>query len=83
MVLCLGRGRRGLVRCGDFGANVVQGASVLGVTGSSVAKTMVREGVSVPNVIGSKTDVVGGISGFAVLLGLGSNCFGGIESGWI
>lgn len=67
MVLCLGRGRRGLVRCGDFGANVVQGASVLGVTGSSVAKT----------------DVVGGISGFAVLLGLGSNCFGGIESGWI
>lgn len=84
MDLCLGRGRRVLGRCEVFGANVVMGVSILRVTGSrSVAGTMVGEGASVSNVTGSKTGLVGGISGCAGVWGLGSNCFGGFESGWI
>lgn len=81
MLLCLGRGRgrRVLVLCDVFGANVVRGASVLRVTGSmSVAGTMLVAGASVSDVTGSKTDVGGGVSGFAV--GLESNCFAGFES---
>lgn len=82
VVLCLGRGRRVLVRCDVFGANVVTGASVLTVTGSmSVVGTMVIEGASVSNATGSETDLVGGMSGSAVVWGLGSNCFGGFEPG--
>lgn len=81
MVLCLGRGRgrRFLVFCDVFGANVVRGASVLRVTGSmSVAGTMLVSVASVSDVTGSKTDVGGGVSGFAV--GLESKCFAGFES---
>lgn len=81
MVLCLGRGRgrRFLGFCDVFGANVVRGASVLRVTGSmSVAGTMLVGGASVSDVTGSKTDVGGGVSGFAV--GLESKCFAGFES---
>lgn len=81
MVLCLGRGRgrRFLVFCDVFGANVVRGASVLRVTGSmSVAGTMLVSVASVSDVTGSKTDVGGGVSGFSV--GLESKCFAGFES---
>lgn len=83
MVLGLGRGRgrRVLVLWDVFGANVVGRASVLRVTGSmSVSGTMVVEGASGSDVTDSKTDLGGGISGFAVVWGLGSNCFGGFES---
>lgn len=62
VVLCLGRGRRVLVRCDVFGAMVIEGASV-------------------SNATGSETDLVGGMSGSAVVWGLGSNCFGGFEPG--
>lgn len=87
VVLCLegfgilGRGRRVLGCCDIFGATVVQGVSVLIVTASmSVAGTMVMAGVSVSTVTGLKAGLIEGTSGFAVIWGLGSNCFGGFES---